>query len=66
MTPSSTSTPTIFTSSCDWCGEEMYPEESVYLDSIKDEDGSIIEGAKVCERCAYKLRSRERRVRGGF
>lgn len=57
--------PTIFTSSCDWCGEEMYPEESVYLDGIKDDDdGSIIQGAELCGRCAYKLR-RERKVRRG-
>jgi hypothetical protein len=43
----------------------MYPEESVYLDGIKDDDdGSIIQGAELCGRCAYKLR-RERKVRRG-
>jgi hypothetical protein len=56
--------PIIYTSSCDLCGEEMWPEESVYFDRIKDEeDGSFLEGAEVCERCAYRiLRKREKRT----
>ena len=54
-----TTTPIIFTSACDECGEEMYPEEEVWVDGFRDKDGNEI-GQTLCESCAARLfRSRK-------